>query len=114
MTRHEVLRERLAAFELGGGARGTEDPEAAGPERSTMPQSSGSSGPTTVRSMPPLRRAVGECMDIVHFDRNDRRRRRDPVVSGGTRDLDAAFSRELPREGMLTAARADDEHLHAA
>ena len=51
VSRHEVLREHLAALELRRRARGPEHQPAPAANRSTMPRSSGSSGPTTVRSM---------------------------------------------------------------
>ena len=61
VARHELFREHLAALELRCGARRTEDRPARSTNRSTMPRSSGSSGPTIVRSMRSRSASVEHC-----------------------------------------------------
>ena len=85
-------------------------------KRSAMPRPSGSSGPTTVRSIRSRAAKSASAFGIAGDRRRHRRATsRDAGIAGGADDLaDAALRRELPGERVLAAAAADHQHFHDA
>ena len=78
-----------------------------------MPRSSGSSGPTTVRSTASRRARSMQAVDVAGVDRRGPDRSRNPGIAGRADHLaDGGFARQLPHERVLTAAAADDEDFH--
>ncbi len=111
---HELFRERLAALELGCGTGGTKDAKAAGPKQVDNAATERELGTDDGQIDREINGRVGERVDVIDADWDERCLRRDPVVAGRANDLRVLFAREFPRECMLSATTADNEHLHAA
>ena len=112
----QLLRERLPALEP---RRRRGRPEGAQPRLARTgrrcPSVSGSSGPTTVRSIALLAREAREARhDRRPRPRTHSRRRAMPALPGrAPHALDPRAPAELPGQRVLAAAAADDEDPHA-
>ena len=84
-------------------------------KRSAIPRSSGSSGPTTVRSMRSRAAKRASSSGSAGVDGSDPRHLGDARVAGSADDFaDAPLRRQLPRDRMLAATAADHQHFHDA
>jgi hypothetical protein len=112
---HERFREDLAALELGGGTRGTEDAQAARREQirdAAIERQLGSDdGEVDVL-------AGGECGERLRVARahvGQAGHLRNARVARSADDFaHARLGPELPRERVFAAARSDHEHFHDA
>ena len=116
MPGEEVLGEGLGALQARGRRLGPKQGRPAAWNASTMPATSGPSGPTIVRPTPSRRASstsagmfVGGDGDVAHFGSAAV-----PALPGATStSLDARRCGAFPGERVFASAAADDQDLHA-
>ena len=110
-----MLREGLAGLEPRGVARGTEDCEPFGGEDVDEPLLEGRFGPDDGEVDRLVAGELEEPSESVAAIGKHRASGGDAGVARGTDDLgDGRSAAKLPRQGVLTPARPDDENLHGA
>ena len=113
MFDHEIFGERLAALELGGGAAGAEDGEPSLPELVGQAQHEGKLGAHDGQADGKFLREIGELDDVRRVDIHAIGEGGDSWVAGCAVNLGKERALlELPDEGVLPAAVADDEYSH--
>ena len=115
VARHERLRERLARFEARGrGGRPEEQPARRSAKRSATPRLSGSSGPTTVRSICSRSASVERARPgPARSTGTIRASRGDARVPGRADELaDVAVDGQPGDQRVLARAAAENENSH--
>ena len=110
---HELLGERLGGLDLGGLRVGTENDELRGAKRIYDPGGEGRLGTHDREVDPFLARQLHQRHDIGRGDRYAASERGDPRISRGRQQLEiGVVAVQLPGEGVLTAAAADEQYPH--
>ncbi len=113
VPRHEVLREGFGAFELGGGARRTENFQAAGAKAIDDACGQRRFGPDHGVGDFFAHAERGQLFGVGHLQVLQPGVERGAAVAG--RDIDLLYPRrlrQLPGDGVFTSAGADDEEFH--
>ena len=100
---------RSCCLRAGRWRRRADDARPGARNSSTMPATSGASGPTTVRSVS----TAAATASIIGWQWGRTRATcAMPGLPGAAKTRDLPELREFPRQGMLAAAAADDQNLH--